>query len=217
MGRTADQGDNGMSFPRFFDDAPEIRLRDPLAGFLGSAEDGVMTYRYADAVRLAGHSCPVVAGAWLMVAAGLARLYGDDLPERGGIEVHMRDAADHGTTGVTASVATLVTGAAAESGFGGIGPAGLFARRGLLRFGAPIDAVMALRRRDTGAGVMLDIDSARIPQDPEIAQLMPQAIAGRADASAMRRFGTIWQDRIARMLAMADDPALVRLREWPAT
>lgn len=51
-----------MSFPAFFDDAPEIRVRDPLAAFLGSAEDGVMTYRYADAVRLAGHSCPVVAG-----------------------------------------------------------------------------------------------------------------------------------------------------------
>ena len=203
-----------MSFPAFFDDAPEIRVRDPLAAFLGSAEDGVMTYRYADAVRLAGHSCPVVAGAWLLVAAGLARLYGDDLPERGGIEVHMRDGSTHGTTGVTASVATLVTGAAAESGFGGIGPARRFARRRLLRFGAPIDAVMALRRRDTGAGVMLDIDSTRIPHDPEIGELMPQAVDGTADAAALARFAALWQRRIARMLAAAGDPALVQVADW---
>ncbi len=85
-----------MVFPAFFADAPAIRLRDPLAGFLGSAEDGVMTYRYADAVGLCGHSCPVVAGAWLMVLAGLEWLYGDDLPERGGIEVHMRDGVGQG-------------------------------------------------------------------------------------------------------------------------
>lgn len=155
-----------MSFPAFFDEAPEIRMRDPLAGFLGSADDGIMTYRYADAVRLAGHSCPVVAGAWLMVAAGLARLYGDALPERGGIEVHMRDPADHGTIGVTASVATLVTGAAAQSGFGGIGPGRRFARRGLLRFGQPIGGIMAMRRRDSGAGVVMDIDATRIPKTP---------------------------------------------------
>lgn len=205
-----------MSLPAFFDSAPEIRMRDPLAAFLGSAGDGVMTYRYADAVRLAGHSCPVVAGAWLMVGAGLGWLYAEDLPERGGIEVHMRDAAGHGTTGVVASVATLVTGAAGEAGFGGIGPARLFARRGLLRFEAPIDGVMGLRRRDTGAGVVLDIDTGRIPHDPEIDALMPQAVQGTADAAARHRFGALWQDRIARMLAAADDPRLVHVYDWPA-
>lgn len=204
-----------MSFPAFFDGAPEIRMRDPLAAFLGSAEDGVMTYRYADAVRLAGHSCPVVAGAWLMVATGLDWLYGESLPERGGIEVHMRDAFDHGTTGVVASVATLVTGAAAESGFGGIGTARHFARRGLLRFEAPIDGVMALRRCDTGAGVVLDIDTGRVPHHPEIDELMPQAVQGTADEATLRRFMTLWQDRIARMLAAADDPRLVHVYNWP--
>ncbi|KRW96161.1 hypothetical protein [Paracoccus sp. MKU1] len=205
-----------MSFPAFFDDAPAIRVRDPLAGFLGSAEGGAMTYRYADAVRLCGHSCPVVAGAWLMVRAGLEWLYGDDLPERGGIEVQMRDGVAQGTTGVTASVATLVTGAAAEGGFHGIGSGHLFARRGLLRFEAPIDGVMGLRRRDNGAGVVVDIDTGHVPHDPAMADLMPRAVAGRADPAGQARFAALFQDRVRRMLAAADDPKLIHLYDWPA-
>ncbi|WP_104491070.1 hypothetical protein [Paracoccus denitrificans] len=205
-----------MGFPAFFDDAPVIRVRDPLAGFLGTAEGGAMTYRYADAVRLCGHSCPVVAGAWLMVLAGLEWLYGDDLPERGGIEVHMRDGVAQGTTGVTASVATLVTGAAAEGGFHGIGSGHLFSRRGLLRFEAPIDGVMALRRRDDGAGVVIDIDTGHVPHDPAIADLMPRAVAGLADPAEQARFAVLFQDRVRRMLAAADDPKLIHLYDWPA-
>lgn len=205
-----------MDFPAFFDDAPSIRLRDPLAGFLGSATGGVLGYRYADAVRLCGHSCPVVAGAWLMVLAGLDWLYGDALPERGGIEVHMRDGAAQGTTGVTASVATLVTGAAAEGGFNGIGAWHLFARRGLLRFEAPIDGVMGLRRRDSGAGVIVDIDTGHVPHDPAIADLMPRAVRGAADDEELARFAALFQDRVRRMLAAADDPKLIHLYDWPA-
>ena len=53
-----------MAFPDFFEQAPVIRLRDPLAELLGSATDGVMDYHYVDAVRLAGHSCPTVAGVF---------------------------------------------------------------------------------------------------------------------------------------------------------
>ena len=52
-----------MQFPKFFDAAPRITVRDPLARFLGAVEDGVIEYRYADAVMLAGHSCPTVASA----------------------------------------------------------------------------------------------------------------------------------------------------------
>ena len=146
-----------MAFPGFFDDAPTITLRDPLAAFLGAAAGGAIAYTYADAVKLAGHSCPTVAGAYLMVCRGLRHLYGDAVPERGGVEVHLRDRRDEGTTGVIAAVATLLTGAAPETGFGGIGPRQRFARRDLLHFSAPIDALMALRRRDDGRGVLVDL------------------------------------------------------------
>lgn len=204
-----------MAFPGFFDDAPTIALHDPLAAFLGAAAGGAVTYTYTDAVKLAGHSCPTVAGAYLMVCRGLRHLYGDAVPERGGVEVHLRDRRDEGTTGVIAAIATLLTGAAPETGFGGIGPRQRFSRRDLLHFSAPIDALMALRRRDDGRGVLVDLDTSRVPADPGLAGLFPKLVAGRADAEEQARFGALWQGRVAAMLTShADDPGLIRIREW---
>ncbi|OJW60422.1 MAG: hypothetical protein BGO65_15200 [Afipia sp. 64-13] len=203
------------SVPAFFDDAPSLLMRDPLAALLGAAEGGVMQYGYADAVRLAGHSCPTVAGAYLAVRRGLRALYGDEIPERGNIEVHMRDARDHGTTGVIAAVATLLTGAAGESGFQGIGAHGRFSRRNLLFFGAPIDGLLGLRLRNGGRGVQVDLDTSRVPTDPEMARLLPQVIADLASENEAQRFAALWQDRVRRMLiGHADDPALVRVWDW---
>ncbi|RKW45863.1 MAG: hypothetical protein D8H96_03445, partial [Lautropia sp.] len=82
---------NAAGYPAFFDQAPTLTVQDGLARFLGATRDGILTYRYLDAVRLAGHSCPTVAGSWLMVIRGLKALYGDDIPERGNIDVLMRD------------------------------------------------------------------------------------------------------------------------------
>jgi hypothetical protein len=61
-----------MHFPEFFEIAPRITIHDPLAAFLGAAADGIIEYCYADAVKLAGHSCPTVASAYLMTRAALA-------------------------------------------------------------------------------------------------------------------------------------------------
>lgn len=207
-----------MTFPSFFLEAPRLRLRDPLAAFLGSATDGVLEYHYADAVRLAGHSCPTVAGAYLMIMHGLDYLYDGDLPERGGIDVFMRDGSEQGTTGVLASIVTLITGAAAETGFQGIGAAQRFARRGLLTFDAPIASVLALRRRDSGAGVAVDIDTGHVPHHPDMAGLMPRAVSGRADPTEQARFAELWQDRVRRILVdHADDPRLVHLDDWDSS
>jgi len=41
-----------MRLPEFFDSVPRITLRDPLARFLGAAEDGVIEYGHAAAVKL---------------------------------------------------------------------------------------------------------------------------------------------------------------------
>ena len=206
-----------MDFPSFFADAPTITLRDPLARFLGAAGDGRLTYGYADAVKLAGHSCPTVAGAWLMVRRGLTHLYGGDTPERGAIEVHVRGPRDQGTTGVIASVATLITGAAPETGFGGIGADRRFARRNLLRFDAPIEGLLALRRCDNGRAVVLDLDTAAVPPDPRMMPLFAKAAAGEADGDEQNRFAALWQDRVRRMLLEhADDSSLVRVSEWRA-
>ena len=118
-----------MNHPDFFDQAPHIALRDPLSAFLGAFPDGVVEYGYLDAVKLAGHSCPTVAGAYLMTAKALVALYGDALPERGAIRAEFRDDAAHGVTGVIAGIVSLITGARQDDGFKGI--AGRFAPTGL--------------------------------------------------------------------------------------
>ncbi|MCF8478329.1 MAG: hypothetical protein K9G60_14975 [Pseudolabrys sp.] len=207
-----------MDFPDFYAKAPTITLRDPLAAFLGASKSGIITYSYADAVKLAGHSCPTVAGAYLMVRSGLTFLYGDKLPERGGIEVYLRDRRDHETTGVVAAVATLITGAAPETGFNGIGADRRFARRDLLRFEAPIEGALALKRCDNGRGVVLDLDTARVPLAPETRQLFVKAVAGQADEDEQACFAALWQDRVARMLTEhVNDPDLVHVNAWKTT
>ena len=198
-------------FPEFFDRAPQLLMRDPLAQFLGATPDGVMAYRYQDAVKLAGHSCPTVAGAYLMVVKGLSALYGSDIPERGGIDVLMRDGRDAGTTGVIANVAMLLTGAAPETGFAGVGPMRLFGRRDLLAFGSGDErGEMLLRRRDTGAAVAVSYNPSIAPWPAEMQTLMPLAVSGRADDAQLKRFGEIWQERVEAVLTkLADDPRLV--------
>ena len=62
-----------MRLPDFYELAPVVQTRDPFAEMLGAARDGLLEYSYADAVRLAGHSCPTVAGAFLVVVPLCAR------------------------------------------------------------------------------------------------------------------------------------------------
>ncbi|ENS9957021.1 hypothetical protein EEC71_02845 [Neisseria gonorrhoeae] len=201
--------------PEFFDRAPTLTVQDPLAAFLGAAENGILTYRYADAVRLCGHSCPTVAGAYLMVIKGLKALYGEELPERGGIEAAMQGTRDEGTVGVTASVVQLLTGAAPETGFGGIGMQGRFARRNLLSFGAgEINGTLTLRRKDSGKTVAVSLNAALQPFAPQMRDIMPKAVDGSASAKELERFGQLWQARVKAFLTeSADDPQFVIVRE----
>jgi len=201
-----------MPFPSFFAKAPRIHLRDGLADFLGAAEDGLMEYGYEDAVRVAGHSCPTVAGSWLMARAALRALYPDGLAERGGVRVTMQAGEDEGTTGVIAQVFTLVTGAAAHNGFHGIG--GRFTRHGLLTYGdAGLQAIARVSRIDTGAAVEVSMDLSSIPPVPNLRHLMVQAMADNAPDEVRRAFGAAWQDRVRRLLLEhADDPAVIQVR-----
>ncbi len=202
-----------MSFPEFFDRVPPITVIDPLGRFLG-AGDGVVTHHYAEAVKLAGHSCPTLAGSWLMLRAGLARLWPGGLPVRGDIHVHLPNEADEGTTGVVAAVASLVTGARGDDGFKGL--AGRFDRRGRLHFGTPLPGGLGLRRADNGAGVALGFEPAAEPSQPELRRLLGKWVDGAADAAEERQLGQLWQDRVRRMLIdRADDPSLIQLADWP--
>ncbi|WP_206199458.1 hypothetical protein [Parasulfuritortus cantonensis] len=199
-----------MSQPAFFDLVPRLRLRDPLAGLLGAAADGILEYRYADAVKWAGHSCPTVAGAWLATATALRRLYGDALPVRGGIRVELREAQSAGNAGVVGGIAGLVTGAAGEGGFKGLN--GRQARAGLLAYGVAMTAELRYTRLDTGAALALDYNPAAVPGDPGLGPLLQQVVAGQAGPDERARFAGLWQDRVRRILIEhADDPDLLRI------
>ena len=200
-----------MGFPAFFAQAPVLRLRDGLSQLLGATPDGVIEYRYADAVRLAGHSCPTVAGAWLCLRAGLGALYGDALPERGGIAASLPEAEDAGVAGVIGQVVTLVTGATGVGGFKGLG--GRHARNGLLRYGDAAAGGMRLRRLDSGAAVEIEWQSASVPPAADMRALFEPVLSGTASADQRLRFAEAWQDRVRRLLLdHADDPAVVRVR-----
>ena len=197
-----------MSYPDFFDKAPRITMRDPLAEFLGAAEHGIMEYSYVDAVKLAGHSCPTVASAYLMARSALAALYPDALPERGAIQVELPDQSQDGVAGVIANVLSLLTGATEDSGFKGIG--GRFDRRKLLTFGVPVAGEIRFIRRDTQESVTVSARLDRVSGDPRLRELMPRCIFGTATADETRLFQALWQERVRKLLVdHADDPDVI--------
>lgn len=199
-----------MGFPDFFDAVPGIVLRDPLAEFLGAATDGLIEYRYADAVRLAGHSCPTVAGAYLLTCRALRALHGEAVPERGGLRVDFRDARANGVTGVIAGVVGLLTGAAGDGGFKGL--AGRFSRRDLLAFETDVPGEIRFTRLDSGASVTASLQLGHVPADPRMGGLLQQILAGEGDPQMLQAFATLWQERVRRILVEHfDDPRLVAL------
>ena len=197
-----------MDYPAFFDEVPRIRVHDPLLTFLGASASGMIEYSYLDVVKQAGHSCPTTAGAYLMAHKGLAALYGDESPERGGVHVYFPDMNDSGVTGVIASVFGLIVGATGTTGFKGIG--GSFNRCGLMSFTAPVDGVLALSRTDTGATVTLRYQPEVAAPDPEMRALLQKTLSGHASDDEKTRFGALWQERVRKILIdHRDDPALI--------
>lgn len=200
-----------MKTPDFFAAIPCIRLRDPLADFLGACDGGLVEYSYLDAVKLAGHSCPTVASAYWLTRQALRELYGEALPERGGLRVEFATAAADGVSGVIANVVSLLTGAAGEGGFKGL--AGRYARRALLAFSADIPLEIRYTRLDGHGQVDAAAYPARVPADPATGPLMQRCLAGLADADEMRRFGELWQERVRRLLLEhGDDPEVFKIR-----
>ena len=201
-----------MKTPDYFDAAPAIVVIDPLAELLGAAEGGLIEYRYLDAVKLAGHSCPTVAGAWLMTRAALARLHPGATPRRGEIRVELRQPLAEGVAGVIGSVAGLVTGAAGEGGFKGLG--GQHVRAGLLHHGVPMAGEIRFTRKDTGQAVEATHRAQAVPRPPGLTELMRQATAPAATESVRQAFAQAWQGWVRRILVdHADDPEVIVLSE----
>lgn len=198
-----------MAFPEFFSSAQRIVVHDGLAELLGASDDGLIEYGYDDAVRLAGHSCPTVAGAWLMTTHALRELYPDSYPERGKIVVQFADDATSGVTGVIASIVTLITGATTDTGFKGL--AGQHDRRQLMFFNCDVAGEISFTRQDTGASVAVSYNARDIPPAPMTMPLLQRILAGQASDSQKRDFANAWQDRVRRILEASDQPGVITL------
>ena len=186
-------------------------VHDPLAEFLGASTDGRIEYRYVDAVRLAGHSCPTVAAAYWMTLKALAALYPDGLPQRGAIRVDFREDRLSGVTGVIANVVSMLTGATRDSGFKGL--AGRFDRRNLLHFTTDVSEEIRFTRIDTGASVEVAARMQSVPFAPDTPELMRKCLEGRASPDEAARFRDQWQARVrSLLLEHGDDPEVFVLR-----
>lgn len=198
-----------MITPDFFNDVTPIVMRDPLADILGAAGNGIIEYSYTDVVKLAGHACPTVAGAFLMLEKGLHALYGTDTPVRGEIKVFVKGNLGEGVVGVIANVASMITGATTIGGFHGL--AGNFDRRELLFYAPEITSDIELERTDNGMRVGVCYDPSFVRADARMGEILVRIASGSADSEDRELFGTLWQDRVRRILIESkNDPRLVK-------
>jgi hypothetical protein len=192
-----------MQYPHFYTQIPPIKLYDPLSEFLGAFDNGRLSISYLDCVKLAGHSCPTVAGAYLMAREGLHALYGEALPERGSVKVEMKENMEEGVTGVVANVISFIVGASDMSGFKGI--QGNFSRDNLVFFEAGIPTEVKLTRLDTMQSVNLSYNPSNIKPSENMMPLLGKCLKGLASAEEKKTFKKLWQKRVEKILLSSDN------------
>ena len=191
-----------MSYPTYYDEVETITLKDPLADFLGSFDQGIIKVKYINIVKFAGHSCPTVAGAYLITKEALKALYPDSMPVRGEIKVAFKEDSKDGVAGVIANVISNITGATETTGFKGLN--GKFARHDLMDFNADVNASARFTRVDTGASVDVSYDPSGVPANPNMQPLMQKMMQGAATAEDKKQFGIFWQERVKEILINGD-------------
>ena len=197
-----------MKYPDFFNNIDSITLQDPLSNFLGSLEDGLVEFNYLDVVKSAGHSCPTVAGAYIMSLVGLKALYKDELPLRGGVKISFKESSDEGVAGVIANVVTQITGATETFGFKGLN--GKFARNNLMNFNDDINSSIKLTRIDNNQTIELIYNPSVCPPSPKQNELMGKIMQGMATKEDKKEFGVLWQQRVEDIFNNIDKVISVR-------
>jgi hypothetical protein len=180
-----------------------IVVRDPFLEFLGLVAPGEpIAITFAEMVKAAGHVCPTVAGAYLVLRHGLVGLYGDEPAVRGAVRVTAYGGPSDFGYGPIAQLVNFVIGAAPDTGFGGMAR-GRFRRRDLFQFKR--DDIRRnefdFERLDTGRIVRVVYDPSIIPAPAGLAETVAPALAEGADAAAIASFRRLWLQRVADILA----------------
>jgi len=187
-----------MQYPIFYDQVENIKLYDPLSNFLGAIDNGNVEITYLDCVKLAGHSCPTVAGAYLMALIGLKKLYENSLPQRGIIHVSMNEAENEGVTGVMCNIISFISGAGGTGGFKGI--QGNFSRNNLTTYNIPMKGEVTLTRLDTNQSVSISYNPSAVPADEKMMPLMGKNLKNIASEEEKTLFKTLWQEHVKKIL-----------------
>ena len=198
-----------MNYPLFYDTIEKIKVKDPLSDALGAFENGEYEFSYIDVVKLAGHSCPTVAGAYLITLEALKSLYPLDLAIRGNIKVEFEEAMEDGVAGVIANVISQVTGATDKSGFKGL--QGKFARHSLMHFNTDIQASARFTRVDNSKSVDVFYNPSSILPNPDMQVIMQKMSQGTVSSDEVKEFGVLWQDRVKRIFENINE--VVRIEE----
>ena len=198
-----------MSYPKFYDAVESIKVVDPLSNALGAFQSGEYEFDYEDVVKSAGHSCPTVAGAYIITQAALNALYPNERAVRGNIKVEFEEAMEDGVAGVIANVVSQITGATDKSGFKGL--QGKFARHSLMSFNAGINASGRFTRVDSGKSVDVTYNPSSIMPNPAMQPLMQKMMQGVATSDELKEFGRLWQDRVQRIFENLNE--VVRVEE----
>ena len=185
----------------FYDEVEPIRLKDPLAVFLGAIDENEeFIFTYEDAVKLAGHSCPAVSGAYKITQKALHALYGNETPLRGGLSVRVLGSIDNGANGPISQVISLITGAAPETGLAGLGNS--FIRKNKLIFDEKNEEANAFvfTRDDNKKSVKVTYHPENVPADEDMHELFTKCIVGTANEKQKERFKEMWQKRVRCVL-----------------
>lgn len=183
-----------MKYPNFFNNIETIKLKDELSQTLGAFEDGIIEFSYLDCVKLAGHSCPTIAGAYIMTLMALKNLFKNELPKRGEIKLYFKDSLEDGTTGVTSNVISQITGATSKSGFKGLN--GKFSRYDLIEFNSKINSNIKFERVDTNQTIEISYNPNIIISDEKIPILMQKILKQENTQEEQKLFGELWQNRV---------------------
>ena len=187
-----------MEYPQYFNNIEHIQLKDELSQFLGTNKDGIIDISYLEIVKMAGHSCATVAGAYLMAKEGLKALYGKETPKRGEIKIELSGTLED-NTGVVALVLSNITGATDNMGFTGI--MGKYSRRNLLFYGVNINTNVRLTRLDTNKSIEIIYNPHKVVSPGEI---MQSAIGPNATAESKSAFGENWQKMVQTIFDNTD-------------
>lgn len=186
----------------FFDQVEPIMLKEPLAYILGAqSEDEVFVFNYTDAVLVAGHSCPAVSGAYKLTAKALKALYEDEMPVRGEIKVLIKGGPMDLAYGPQSHVISLITGAAGQTGFKGLG--GRYGRDNKLFFDAEDVQfnTFIFQRMDTGKTVQATYNPQALPEeDGRMGDLIPYVLRGTATKEQKELFYSLWQGKVKKIL-----------------